>query len=288
MSGEPDPEHVIDFAFPPLGSGPDVTDGWNLERGIILVSIRLDAGIEPALDQQQIVAVAMKGEAGLVPVFRRQTGPFVAADVGRVGYDQVKTLLGQAVEQVSLKYVNTDLATLTGVEVYAEYDLRPEWTLFGNLSYVRGDDRTRNGNFATQPGAPGAPSQQVAGLDRGFFGGVSGEDSEPLPSILPLDSMVGVRWHSAEEIPTWGLEFYARIVDGQTRVAASLLESATPGFSTFNANGFWRYSDDLTFWFGAHNFTNTHYREHLDFRSPSGSSVFQPGAAFFFASELTY
>ena len=56
MSGEPDPEHVIDFAFPPLGSGPDVTDGWNLERGIIFVSIRLDAGIEPALDQQQIVA----------------------------------------------------------------------------------------------------------------------------------------------------------------------------------------------------------------------------------------
>ena len=225
------------------------------------------------------------------PNWRGKVNGFYTWAHDYITFENVESFVGPpigAVEQVSLKYVNTDLATLTGVEVYAEYDLRPEWTLFGNLSYVRGDDRTRNGNFATQPGAPGAPSQQVAGLDRGFFGGVSGEESEPLPSILPLDTMVGVRWHSAEEIPRWGLEFYARIVDAQTRVAASLLESATPGFTTFNANGFWRYSDDLTFSFGAHNFTNTHYREHLDFRSPSGSSVFQPGAAFFFASELTY
>jgi outer membrane receptor protein involved in Fe transport len=192
------------------------------------------------------------------------------------------------IEQVSLKYVNTELAVISGLEFYGEYDLQPEITLFGSASYTHADDLTRNGEFATQPGSSGSPSARVAGLPRGFFSGIAGGATEPLPSILPFDARAGVRWHSAEELPIWGLEFYARMVDGQTRVAPSLLESATPGFSTYHINGFWRHSDSLTFWFGAHNFTNTHYREHLDFRSPSGNSVFQPGASFFVASELTY
>ena len=191
-------------------------------------------------------------------------------------------------EQVVLKYVNTELATLAGVEFYGEYDLLPQLSLFGNATYVRGDDTTRNGDFATQLGFAGTPSQQVAGLPRGDFGGMTGEASEPLPSILPLESMVGLRWNSGGDVPTWGVELFARIVDAQTRVASSLGETQTDGFATWNASGFWRKSDALTFWFGARNFTNTHYREHLDFRSPSGTSVYQPGASFFAATELTY
>jgi iron complex outermembrane receptor protein len=100
--------------------------------------------------------------------------------------------------------------------------------------------------------------------------------------------MVGLRWNSGGDVPTWGVELFARIVDAQSRVASSLGETPTDGFATWNASGFWRKSDALTFWFGARNFTNTHYREHLDFRSPSGSSVYQPGASFFAATELTY
>jgi outer membrane receptor protein involved in Fe transport len=49
-----------------------------------------------------------------------------------------------------------------------------------------------------------------------------------------------------------------------------------------------RKRDNLTFWLGVDNLTDRHYREHLDFRSPSGSSLFQPGASFDVASELTY
>lgn len=39
---------------------------------------------------------------------------------------------------------------------------------------------------------------------------------------------------------------------------------------------------------GVENFTDRFYREHLDFRSPSGASVWQPGANFYVGSELLY
>ncbi len=195
--------------------------------------------------------------------------------------------LGQ-VEQVSLKYVNTDLATLAGVEFYGEYELRKELTIFGNLSYVEGTDRSRNGSFATQPSSPGNPSEQVPGLPRGFFSGITGGDSEPLPSILPLQSIVGIRLNAGGELPRWGLELSARLVASQDRVAESLLESPTEGFTTWDLRAFVRKRDNLTFWLGVDNLTDRHYREHLDFRSPSGTSLFQPGASFYVASELTY
>ncbi len=53
------------------------------------------------------------------------------------------------VGQVNLRYVNTDLATLTGLESFGEiYSDRPI-TPFYTLRFVDGRDRTRNGNFAT-------------------------------------------------------------------------------------------------------------------------------------------
>ncbi len=51
--------------------------------------------------------------------------------------------------QVNLKYVNTDLATLAGIDSYFEFDATPWATLFANVTYVQGEDRTRNGDFAT-------------------------------------------------------------------------------------------------------------------------------------------
>jgi outer membrane receptor protein involved in Fe transport len=191
-------------------------------------------------------------------------------------------------EQVSLKFVNTSLATLAGVEFYGEYDYQERVTLFGNLSYVEGTDRTRNGTFATNPVSPGSPSQQVPGQPRGFFSGVSGSEKEPLPSILPLQSIVGIRLHAEGELPKWGLEISARMVTSQDRVAASLLESTTDGFTTWDLRAFIRRGDNLTFWLGVENLTDRHYREHLDFRSPSGTSLYQPGASFYVTSELTY
>ena len=39
---------------------------------------------------------------------------------------------------------------------------------------------------------------------------------------------------------------------------------------------------------GVENFTDKTYREHLDFRSLNGISVFQPGVSFYVGSDLSY
>ena len=90
------------------------------------------------------------------------------------------------------------------------------------------------------------------------------------------------------KLPEWGLELSARIIDNQDRVAVSLLESSSPGFTTWNLRGFWHATERLQLVGGVENFTDKNFREHLDFRSPSGIRVFQPGVNFYFGSELNY
>ena len=142
------------------------------------------------------------------------------------------------VEQVSLKYVNTDLATFVGAELYTEYDWNCWLTPFATLSYVDGLDRTRNGDFATRRAFPFSPSVRVDGLPRGFFSGVAGADAEPLPGVPPLESRVGIRLHQPCPRPRWSVELTARIVNDQRRVATSLLETPTSGFTVWDLRTF--------------------------------------------------
>jgi outer membrane receptor protein involved in Fe transport len=180
-------------------------------------------------------------------------------------------------------YGNTDLATLAGVELAGQQDLNCWLTAFGNLSYVEGRDHTRNeasrlGDFRREFfGIPIARSG-----DAGFGAGFS--DDEPLPGIVPLEARVGVRLHDPCE--TWGVELEARIVDNQDRVATSLFERATSGFTIWNLRSFWQPRHNLTLISGVENFTDKFYREHLDYRS--GRGVFQPGVNFYSSVELTY
>jgi hypothetical protein len=39
---------------------------------------------------------------------------------------------------------------------------------------------------------------------------------------------------------------------------------------------------------GLENFGNKTYREHLDFRTPGGYQLLQPGISFYFGSELAF
>jgi outer membrane receptor protein involved in Fe transport len=192
------------------------------------------------------------------------------------------------VEQVQLKYVNTDLATFVGGELHGEFDISDWLTPFGTLSYVDGRDRSRNGGFATRPASPGNPSTRVPGLPRGSFSGVTGAAQEPLPSIVPLECRLGVRVHQPSELPRWGAELSARIVDGQDRVATSLLEVPTPGFTVWDLRAYWRATDCFLMVAGVENLGDKNYRNHLDFRSPNGIQVFQPGVNFYVGTELTY
>ncbi|HBJ33900.1 MAG TPA: TonB-dependent receptor [Planctomycetaceae bacterium] len=194
------------------------------------------------------------------------------------------------ITQVSLRSVNTDFATLAGFETFMEIFPKEKLTPFVNVRYVEGTDRSRDGDFATRSGGAGAPSQKFAGLSRGFFSGIGGADSEPLPGISPLEARIGCRLRPQVINERWNLELAARVVDDQNLVAASLLESTTAGFTTWDLRGTWRPWErkGITLVSGVENFTNKNYREHLDFRSRSGSAVFQPGINFYLGGDVYY
>ena len=98
--------------------------------------------------------------------------------------------------------------------------------------------------------------------------------------------MRSMRLHQPGENPLWGLELMARLVDNQDRVAASLGEQVTPGFTIWNLRGYLQATDDLLLIAGVENLGDKFYREHLDYRS--GRGVFQPGINTYIATELNY
>ena len=192
-----------------------------------------------------------------------------------------------------LKYVNTDLATLAGFDFVVEGDLTPTLTGFTTVSYVEGKDRTRDGTFATIPfegsAAPTVTSIRDSGVRRGgAASGQTGSSTEPLPGIVPLESRIGLRWHDPQPRPDWAIELAARIVDTQDRVATSLRETRTPGYTIWDLRGYWRPNRHWLLTAGVENFTNKNYFEHLDYRSMTGLAVFQPGANFYFGTEWSH
>ncbi len=183
----------------------------------------------------------------------------------------------------ALTFVNTPLATLSGFESYAEQDVTDWLTSFGTISFVEGRDHTRNqggqdfynpaiAQFSHDPNAP-----------RGIL---PGSKKEPLPGIYPMQARLGLRVHEPTTQPKWGAEFSARVVDRQNRVASSLGELPTAGFTTYDIRTFWKPAKRLSFNCGVENVTNKFYREHLDLRT--GRGVYQPGLNFYFGSQLTY
>ncbi len=170
-------------------------------------------------------------------------------------------------------FVNTELATLAGFETYGEYDVNRCTTAFATMSFVEGRDHRRIGNNFLGGFGVNRPRSDVTGHE------------EPLYAVSPLEARVGFRIQEPTE-RRYGVELAARIVDDQNRVATSLLESETPGFTTYDVRGFWRVCKNLMLVSGVENLTDKQYREHLDSRN--FSSVFQPGVNFYFGAELTY
>lgn len=194
------------------------------------------------------------------------------------------------VAQTNLQYVNTDLATFAGFEAFFQHETTEFLTPFATVSYVDARDRTRNGRFATQMvGGAGSPAMQIDGLNRGELSGnnITSLSQEPLPGILPMEARLGVRLHPLDQT-LWGLEVSARVVRMQNRVATSLNETPTPGFTIWDLRGYWQASDAMRLIGGLENFGNRTYREHLDFRAPNGYRLLQPGINFYFGSELAF
>ncbi len=182
-----------------------------------------------------------------------------------------------------LTFVNTPFATLSGFETYSEYDINDWVTSFGTMSFVEGRDHTRsqggqdfyNPAFAQFIRDPKAP--------RGIL---RGSKEEPLAGISPMESRIGFRVRDRSPQSKWGAELSARVVQQQDRVATSIGELATAGFTTYDFRTFWRPTNHMVVNCGVENFTDKFYREHLDLRT--GRGVFQPGINFYFGSQLTY
>lgn len=168
--------------------------------------------------------------------------------------------------------VNTDTAIMSGIDANIEHDLSPFVSVFGTCSYVQGDDLTRN-----------SPARSRT------FGDRSGVTlpREALPGISPLDSRLGLRWHDNSVNPNWNLMFSARVVDDQQRVAASLGEIATPGFTTFHINASVRLRESWNVLLGVDNVGDKFYREHLDYRTLP-HPLFQPGRTYYIGTEFVY
>lgn len=168
-------------------------------------------------------------------------------------------------------FVNTDLATIAGAECFGQYAARNWLTLFGVVSYTEGRDLSRN-----------EPARNSFFPDRSDLAGV---DHEPLPGIHPLEGRMGVVIQDPSPQQRWGLEFMTRVVDNQDRVAESLDEVETPGFTTYDLRGYRRIGSCLLTG-GVENFTDKFYREHIDYRS--GLGVFRPGIGAYVGAEWRY
>ena len=145
------------------------------------------------------------------------------------------------VEQVQLKYVNTELATFVGAEAVRR--MGPD-RLADAVRHAELRRRAATGR-ATATSPPSRRRRAVpARVSTACLAAPSAawraRAEEPLPSIVPLESRLGLRLHRAADAPRWGVELAARMVDAQDRVATSLLETPTPGFTVWDVRGYWR------------------------------------------------
>ncbi|MFO0812300.1 MAG: TonB-dependent receptor [Gemmatales bacterium] len=175
-------------------------------------------------------------------------------------------------DSMGFTFVNTNLAFLTGFEAYTEINVLPWLTGYALSSYVQGTDLTRGDRVTPE---------QIAG---GLFPSVP--DNEPLPGIVPLDNRVGIRIHETSDQPRWTVDLGARIVVSQNRVATSLGEIPTPGFTVYNVRGNWRINDTWAISGGIENVFDRFYREHLDIIT--GAGVYQPGRNFYAVVEMRF
>ena len=142
-------------------------------------------------------------------------------------------------------------AMLTGFELSGDFDLNEWWTPFADLSYLYGENLSAD---------------------------------EPLAGIYPLKSRLGLRFHEPFE-NRYGIELSVRMVGDQPRVANSLFEPTTPGFTVFYVRGYWKVSDHLRFSSGIENLAGRNYIDHLSVHAPA---VLEPGFNFYLSMQLDY
>ncbi len=110
---------------------------------------------------------------------------------------------------------------------------------------------------------------------------------EPLPEMPPLNGTVLLQYQPVES-PAW-IEVEGRFVARQSRISASFLEKATPGFAVFSLRGGTQILDHLNLTAGVTNIFNRAYYEHLNRMSTmEGRPILEPGRAFAVNLQFVY
>ncbi len=138
-------------------------------------------------------------------------------------------------------YTNTGAAMISGVDFGLRWTVRPQWALFSNASWARGQDM---------------------------------EYDVPLPEIPPLSTLSGVRYvHPSERVT---VQAEARLVARQDRISPRAGEDATDGFAVYNLHATFRAGGYFVIQAGVENITDVFYHEHLD-----RANIAQPGRNFY-------
>jgi len=145
---------------------------------------------------------------------------------------------------------NVAQAELNGYELGAEVLVTPRWSVYGNLTYLLGQNLT---------------------------------DNEPLSRIPPTQGLIGLRWRDQKHRSFFDL--YAWLVADQDRLSARDVRDSrippggTPGYGTLNLRFGKTLGRHHRFTLGIENLTNEAYRVH-------GSGVDGPGISGLFGYEL--
>lgn len=225
---------------------------------------------EPRLDPEKVMQMDLSLRAdygwfkGNVNGFYAFINDYITLDLNKAG--------GNSLTQVV--FTNTDRATLAGGEMYGQVEATSWLTPFASLSYVEGRDLTHRDD------------RRPAYLQSSRR---NGTETEPLPSIPPLEIRSGLRIHESVDYktaPRWSIEGSCRTVFDQDLTAVSLNEARTPGFNVVDLRAFWRPNDRWTFTTGVENLNDKFYREHLDPRA--GNLFYRPGINYYFTTQVTY
>lgn len=143
-------------------------------------------------------------------------------------------------------YRNLDLATFTGVELNAQYELLDGLAVNGSAAYVRGENE---------------------------------DDDTPLPEIAPLEGTLGLRFERVTARDGWlWVAPSVRMVDRQDRIDEAFGEDETPGFATADLRAGFRWQDRYEIVVSLLNLLDTNYWEHMTRSNPyTGSEVPEPG-----------
>lgn len=163
--------------------------------------------------------------------------------------------------QVEVTRRNGGSGHVQGVEGGLSVSLSDDWTLFGNITWQRGEIE----------GYPIASTQQ---------------QKEPISRIMPLTGLAGLRWESPAK--RWWVEGTVQLVDDATRLSAGdrgdtqrIPPGGTPGYTVATLRSGWRVNESITLTAAVENVTDEAYRVH-------GSGLNQPGVNFIFGAQVRF